>query len=111
MAIIFNVSDGKRKKSYKLEELLTIGRSPQNDIVIDSEKVSSFHGQFYLSKGTIFYKDLASKNGSQINGEKVIVCRFYIEDRILIGEVVVTIERKQLTEVELKKLTKFPSID
>lgn len=111
MSICFNIDDGSKKQSYLLQELLTIGRSPKNDIVIESDTVSSFHGQFYRSKSSLFYKDLSSKNGSFINGDKIFLCRFYIEDELTIGETSITIDKKKLTKDEEKSFSRIPPID
>ncbi len=110
MAIVFNITDGKKKKSVLLQDTLTIGRSSKNDIVADAEKVSAFHGQFYRSATSIFYKDLNSTNGSFVNDDKVDVCRFYLEDKLRIDGIIITIDKSQLTSEERQKLTKFPSL-
>lgn len=110
MAIVFNITDGKKKKSVILQDTLTIGRSSKNDVVADSEKVSAFHGQFYRSASSIFYKDLNSTNGSFVNDDKVDVCRFYLEDKLRIDGITITIDKSQLTAEERQKLTKFPSL-
>ena len=49
-------------------DLITIGRAPSNDVVIDDPTVSAQHAS--LTKLTSGYrlKDLGSSNGTQING-------------------------------------------
>lgn len=111
MDIVLNTTDGKRKKSFSLQEMLTIGRNSENDIVIDRVNVSNFHGQFYRSGWSIFYKDLNSKNGSYVNGEKVVVCRFYIEDELSIDGVIIKIDKSKLTSALRSKLSRFDSIE
>ncbi len=52
------------------ESRLTIGRSPDNDIVLDQEGVSGFHAEIYTENGRSYLVDLSSINGSFVNGQK-----------------------------------------
>lgn len=106
MEIILSVNDGKKEKFYLLQESLTIGRSSKNDIVIDGDGVSNSHGQFYRSTGGVFYKDLNSKNGSFLNGDKIILCRIFIEDMISIEGVVITIDTKRMKKEDREKMSR-----
>lgn len=50
---------------------LTVGREPENGLVIDSTSVSRRHGAFLAGGSQWFYRDLNSTNGSWVNGVKV----------------------------------------
>lgn len=52
------------------ETRLTIGRSPDNDIVLDQEGVSGFHAEIYTENGRSYLVDLGSINGSFVNGQR-----------------------------------------
>jgi ABC-type multidrug transport system ATPase subunit/ABC-type multidrug transport system permease subunit len=49
---------------------LSIGRLPDNDVVIDKEAVSRHHAQILAAEGGYQIVDLGSKNGTQLNGER-----------------------------------------
>ncbi|MBW1807403.1 MAG: FHA domain-containing protein [Deltaproteobacteria bacterium] len=52
-----------------------LGRSDENDLVIPDETVSSRHAVFqeHRETGTYMLQDLASMNGTQVNGSRMIV--------------------------------------
>ena len=53
-------------------KVLTIGRSQENDIVINDAKVSRIHLQLVISDdGTYSVVDLNSANGTYVNGERI----------------------------------------
>ncbi len=53
------------------KDIMRIGRSSHNEIIIDERGVSRFHGQIRLENGKVFYEDLGSTNGSTIGGKTV----------------------------------------
>lgn len=53
------------------KEVYTIGRSPDNDIQIMDNTISRKHLKIYKKKSGYFIKDLKSKNGTFVNGERV----------------------------------------
>lgn len=66
-------------KSFPLDKaLISIGRSPSNDIVIDEEAVSGEHAKIEMIPNDlldglidIFIEDLGSTNGTFVNDEPV----------------------------------------
>ena len=50
----------------------TVGRKPDNDIVLDNPTVSGHHCKIYEAGGTWFVEDLNSTNGTYVNGKKVL---------------------------------------
>lgn len=81
---------GERSFQLRINEarpLLTVGRQPENDLVIsDDDRISARHCQFVLDKGRIYVQDLDSTNGTLVNGVP-IAGRYALErdDLILIG--------------------------
>lgn len=67
------VEPGNLIKTYMLDkEQFTIGRiGGANDIFINSSIVSSQHGMITHYNGLYVYNDLASTNGTSINGKKI----------------------------------------
>ncbi len=47
---------------------ITIGRSPQNNLVLPASSVSSFHARITYSDGRYTLEDLNSTNGTYVNG-------------------------------------------
>jgi len=68
LAYLIRTSDGK---SFKLEETTTIGRSTNNDIVLDDPAVSAEHAKVKYENGKFVLYDLASTNGTYVNGNKI----------------------------------------
>ncbi len=69
----------------------SIGRDAQNDIVLDDSAVSRQHAKVRLEDGKrnskqFFVYDLASANGTQVNGQKIVRKALSDGDRIRIGE-------------------------
>lgn len=61
--------------SYDLEqfhkEVISFGRQPDNDIVLDYDFISRVHGVFYQDNGSWCVEDLDSTNGVYMNGCKI----------------------------------------
>jgi len=53
------------------QDYTTIGRSDDCDIVLDQRQVSRHHAQIERVDGGYVLRDLASKNGTYVNGRKV----------------------------------------
>ena len=72
-----------------------IGRSPDSDVVLDSNDVSRYHGKFFYYSGNYYFSDLGSKNGTIINGKLVEQNRSQIlkdGDLIRIGDFALMLE-------------------
>lgn len=69
------------------EELITIGRAPDNMIVIEDPSVSSRHAQMERSGETYRLKDLGSTNSTRVNGLPVTETMLRFDDRIRFGGV------------------------
>ena len=49
---------------------LSIGRGPTNDLVLSDDAVSWHHAQLWLEGGTPWLRDLGSRNGTFVNGQR-----------------------------------------
>jgi pSer/pThr/pTyr-binding forkhead associated (FHA) protein len=67
------------------KELTTIGRKPDNDIVIDNQAVSGHHALVKVEGDSLIIEDLSSLNGTYINGQKVSKGELFNGDIVLIG--------------------------
>ena len=61
------------------------GRDPECDIHIDNTLLSRQHGEFYVDQGSLFIRDLGSKNGIFINRSKVTDQEVRPGDKIKLG--------------------------
>ena len=72
--------------TYELvDNLVTIGRGPDNAIVINNPSVSARHAQLQLAGETYRLKDLGSTNGTQVNGKPVTETLLSFDDRVRFG--------------------------
>lgn len=56
---------------YPLHPITNIGRTADNNIVLDSEYVSGYHARIYQKNNDYILKDMGSTNGTLLNGIKV----------------------------------------
>jgi pSer/pThr/pTyr-binding forkhead associated (FHA) protein len=69
------------------DNVITIGRAPDNMIVIDDPSVSGRHAQLRLAGEVYRLKDLESTHGTRINGIPVTETALHFDDRIRFGAV------------------------
>lgn len=65
---------------------ITIGRSPENDVIIHDTAVSSFHASVSFLNRSYFIEDAGSVNGTFVNGIKIHRKRLRNQDQIVIGK-------------------------
>jgi pSer/pThr/pTyr-binding forkhead associated (FHA) protein len=81
-------TEAQGKVGYEFtEELITIGRAPDNMIVLDHPSVSSRHAQLERSGESYKLKDLGSTNGTRVNGIPTKEAQLRFDDRIRFGGV------------------------
>ena len=75
MAKLFFVGLDGTEKSYRLQthRPFTVGRDPGNDIILRDPKVSRHHAEIVFERGFFVVHDLASANGTYVNGKRVRV--------------------------------------
>jgi len=64
---------------------VTIGRDPSNDIALSDEEVSRFHVRIKQRGRLTVIEDLDSRNGTYLNGDRVLNSIIKSADKILIG--------------------------
>ncbi|HMP89671.1 MAG TPA: FHA domain-containing protein [Kiritimatiellia bacterium] len=100
MKLMYNKQDGATKEFELGERSITIGRSPDADIILLDEKVSRVHCGIRLWDGEFYIKDLKSKNGTYVNGRRVEVSKLKTSDVIKIGTYTFTFEQPGGTGTE-----------
>ncbi|MGN6182028.1 MAG: FHA domain-containing protein [Thermoanaerobaculia bacterium] len=87
MAKIFFVGLDGAEKSYRLQthRPFTLGRDPGNDIILRDPKVSRHHAEIVFERGFFVLHDLASANGTYVNGKRVRVAPLTHGARLRMG--------------------------
>ena len=70
-------------------QMVTVGRAPDNDIVVGDPATSGRHGRIEVRGGAFWISDLGSTNGTLVNGEPVIEKQLAHGDAIAIGQNVI----------------------
>jgi pSer/pThr/pTyr-binding forkhead associated (FHA) protein len=81
--------DFRVEENYTISKTLSIGRQDKNGIVIKDPFISSIHAQIELRDKKSFLRDLGSKNGTFLNGNRIDNGEVLLNDgdKILIGQV------------------------
>jgi pSer/pThr/pTyr-binding forkhead associated (FHA) protein len=67
------------------KERTTIGRHPQNEVVIEYRAVSGRHAAISLVRDDAILEDLGSTNGTFVNGQRVARHQLNDRDRVLVA--------------------------
>jgi hypothetical protein len=65
---------------------VSIGRSPDNALVIDNPAVSHYHARVFNEEGRIMLEDFGSLNGTFVNGQRVKMVTLKPGDSVGIGK-------------------------
>ncbi|HKV03667.1 MAG TPA: FHA domain-containing protein [Candidatus Acidoferrales bacterium] len=76
---------------------VSIGRSPENALVIDNPAVSHYHARVFNEEGRLMLEDFGSMNGTFVNGQRVKMVTLKPGDSVGIGKhTIVVSESKEL---------------
>jgi hypothetical protein len=64
-----------------------IGRAPDNAIHVADDALSAHHAEIIVSGRLVILRDLASRNGTFVNGERIHLIELRDGDRLLLGAV------------------------
>jgi len=84
------------------QNVITIGRKADNDIVIDNQAVSGYHARIEREGHSLFIEDANSLNGTYINGQKISKGELHNGDVVLIGVHTLDIILEKARETETK---------
>jgi pSer/pThr/pTyr-binding forkhead associated (FHA) protein len=80
-----------------VDEAITIGRGPDNTIVVNDPSISTHHAQLLLERDTYRLKDLDSTNGTRVNGKPVTEAVLRFDNRIQFGAAEARYESSEAT--------------
>jgi FhaA, N-terminal domain/FHA domain len=90
--LVVHTGDDVRRVALD-KEVLTIGRLPGSDVVVDDKGVSRRHAQIRTKDGASTLTDLGSTNGTNLNGKPVQSRPLNDGDRITVGTTVIEYRR------------------
>jgi pSer/pThr/pTyr-binding forkhead associated (FHA) protein len=65
---------------------VSIGRSPDNALVIDNPAVSHYHARVFNEEGRTMLEDFGSLNGTFVNGQRVKMVMLKPGDSVMVGK-------------------------
>ena len=65
---------------------VSIGRSPENGLVIDNPAVSHYHARVFHEEGRLMLEDFGSLNGTFVNGQRVKMVTLKPGDSVMVGK-------------------------
>lgn len=85
-ARLVSYKDGKQDLAFPVADALTaIGRSPDNLIQLTDPDVSKYHAAVFRKANVWHLKDVGSKNGVLVNGQRVREAVLKHGDKITVG--------------------------
>jgi hypothetical protein len=67
------------------EGKLVAGRESDSELVLPEDLVSRRHAEFVVKDGEVILRDLASTNGTFVNGQRIKKAKLAVGDRVLVG--------------------------
>lgn len=99
--------DAAREQQIEVGEFLTLGRSPDNQIVLTDDYTSQRHARIEKKSNGFLLRDLRSRNGTLVNGTRILEAWLSDGDRVRIGQTDLTFSwRKELTGVTIGSSSK-----
>ncbi len=84
--IIVKVGENIVKQYFFAKETMSVGRAPDNEIVIENLAISRNHANIQFEDGKYWVTDLGSSNGTYVNGVKVKRTELIDKDVITLGK-------------------------
>lgn len=84
--------DGRERRFEIATPTVTIGRAPDNQLVLHDRRASRHHARLTARAGGLIFTDLDSTNGSVVNGKRVRELALGPGDRIELGRTVLIVE-------------------
>ncbi|MDA3874857.1 MAG: FHA domain-containing protein [Kiritimatiellae bacterium] len=95
LRIRYTDPDGNQTELVLAEKPITVGRSPDADIITLDERASRMHCGIRIWDGEYYVKDLKSKNGTYLNHQRVEMAKIKPGDKIRLGNSILTVDDKK----------------
>jgi len=95
LRIRYTDPDGNQTELLLSDKPITIGRSPDADIITLDERASRMHCGIRIWDGEYYIKDLKSKNGTFLNNQRVEMAKIKPGDRIRMGNSILIVDDKK----------------
>lgn len=93
MAVVLSVTHDGQSRTFRFEtEVITLGRAPECVIALDDIALSRTHCQFERLGSALYVRDLNSRNGTMLHGERVKRSRLDVSDEVICGNARVVFE-------------------
>lgn len=103
-----SLTDPAGREHLLSDEITTIGRALENDIVITSKRVSRGHARVRREGWRAILEDVGSTNGTFLNDERVLApVELHDGDRVSIGDVILIFHDPDITYRD----TPFPELE
>ena len=83
--IELTVDDGRTIKTYRYGRRVLVGRSTGADLRIEDDRVSRLHARVEMRDDGVYVEDLGSRNGTELNGERVESAKLRVDDEVTVG--------------------------
>jgi len=100
LRIRYTDPDGKQTELLLADQPITVGRSPDADIITLDERASRMHCSIRIWDGEYYVKDLKSKNGTYLNQKRVEMAKIKPGDKIRLGNSMLTVDDKRASGTE-----------
>ncbi|WFB36545.1 FHA domain-containing protein [Kiritimatiellota bacterium B12222] len=95
LRIRYTDPDGKITELLLADQPITVGRSPDADIITLDERASRMHCSVRIWDGEYYVKDLKSKNGTYLNHQKIEMAKIKPGDKIRLGNSILHVDDKK----------------
>ena len=93
MAVVLSVTHDGQSRTFRFAtEVITLGRAPECVIALDDIALSRTHCQFERLGQVLYVRDLNSRNGTLLRGERVKRSRLELSDEVICGNTTVVFE-------------------
>lgn len=101
MAALVGMSGDVKGKTFPLDrDVVTLGRSKDNTIVLDNPTVSGHHCSVVRDGDRFILRDLESTNGTRLNAKEVSEGKLRPKDLVQVGSVEFMFDSERLDAVE-----------
>ncbi len=105
MKVILRAKSPKNEILFEAGSMhVTVGRGEQSIIKLKDENCSRVHCKLYVEDNKLWIEDMASKNGTFVNGLSIKKTQLHLSDRILVGDTEIVIPSDKNTPQVVKAL-------